>query len=96
MSTKAFSFFIEATKTAQIDAIVAEAIRITPEAQHFVPKWFRMCPDGMLAFCDATPNDVNNLLDDLSIFTPGEQSIKWIIVDIAKSYISDVASHAFD
>lgn len=96
MSTKAFSFFIEATKTAKVDAIVAEAIRITPEAQHFVPKWYQYCQDGLIAVCDATPKEVKDLLDDLSIFSTGDSSIKWLIVDIAKSYISDVASHAFD
>lgn len=96
MSTKAFSFFITADKTSIIDAVVAEAIRITPEASHFVPKWYQLCQDGLMAVCDATPNQFKVLLDDLSIFTPGDLSIKWLITDIAKTYISDVASHAFD
>lgn len=96
MSTKAFSFFIEVSKTAQVDAIVAEAIRIAPEASHFVPKWYQYCQDGLIAVCDATPKEVKDLLDDLAIFEPLDMSIKWLITDIAKSYISDVASHTFD
>ena len=96
MSTKAFSFFVTAGETSKIDAIVAEAIRITPEASHFVPKWYQYCQDGLMAVCDATPNEVKDLLDDLAIFEPLDMSIKWLITDIAKSYISDVASHAFD
>ena len=96
MSSKAFSFCIDSSKSTRVDAIVAEAIRITPEAQHFVPKWYRLCSDGIIYMCDATPNEVRCLLDDLSIFSTGDSSIKWLIVDIANSYIADVASHAFD
>ena len=96
MSSKVFSFFITADKTSKVDAIIAEAIRVTPEANHFVPKWYQLCPDGLMAVCDATPNQVKDLLDDLSIFAPGDSSIKWIITDIANSYISDIAAHALD
>lgn len=96
MSSKAFSFYITADKTSQIDAIVAEAIRITPDASHFVPKWYPMCQAGLMAFCDATPNEVKDLIDDLTIFAPGDIMIKWLIADITNSYISDIASHVFD
>lgn len=96
MSSKAFSFYITADKTSRVDAIVAEAIRITPDASHFVPKWHPLCQGGLMAFCDATPNEVKDLLNDLAIFSTGDSSIKWIIVDIANSYITDIASHAFD
>lgn len=96
MSSKAFSFCITATQTSQVDAIVADAIRTTPDASHFVPKWHPLCQGGLMAFCDATPNEVKDLLNDLAIFSTGDSHIKWLIVDIASSYISDVASHAFD
>lgn len=55
-----------------------------------------MCQGGLMAFCDATPNEVKDLIDDLAIFAPGDIMIKWLIADIANSYISDIASHAFD
>lgn len=96
MSTKAFSFYITADKTSQIDAIVAEAIRVNPEGTHFVPKWYKLDEDNILAQCDATPDEVSTLLDDIAIFAPVDMSVKWIINDIAESYISDIASHAFD
>lgn len=96
MSTKAFSFFVTKDQSFKIDSIVAEAVRLTPEASHFVPKWYQLCEDGLMAVCDATPNQVEDLLDDLSIFAPSDIAIKWLITDIAKSYITDVASHAFD
>lgn len=96
MSSKAFSFCITAEKTSLIDAIVSEAVQLTPNASHFIPKWHELCEDGILVECDATPDDVNTLLDDLAIFSTGDMSIKWIITDIAESYISNIASHAFD
>ncbi len=96
MSSKVFSFYITANQTSQVDAIVAEAIRITPNASHFVPKWYPQCQGGIMAFCNATPNEVKDLINDLAIFSTGDSSIKWLITDIANSYISDVASHAFD
>lgn len=76
MSSKAFSFCITADKSSQIDAIVAEAIRLTPDAAHFIPKWSELCEDGFLVECVATPDDVSNLLDDLAIFSTGDMSIK--------------------
>lgn len=96
MSSKAFSFCITDDRTSQIDAIVAEAIRLTPKAAHFVPSWYKFDEDNILSVCVATPDDVVTLLNDIAIFAPVDMPIKWIIIDIATSYISDIASHAFD